>query len=352
MKILILGGTGAMGKHLVSLLNKNNIIFVTSRNKMENEGNITYIQGDAKDLNFLNSLLDEKWDAIVDFMVYTTDVFSERIEKLLHATKQYVFISSARVYSASEGYIKENSPRLLDVIEDEKYLSTDEYALTKARQENILREAKLNNWTVIRPYITYSETRLQLGVLEKEDWLYRALKGRTIVFSKDLVTKLTTLTYGLDVSKAISKIIGKEEALANEFHITNRQSIYWKEVLNIYLDVLENSLGHRPKVLLQDLPEFFKHHPAKYQVIYDRLHNRQFDNDKISKFINHDQFIDIERGLKNCLIEFLNKPIFNYIDWRKEAIRDRAAGEFTKFTEIKKTKDILRYFKFRFLKTK
>ena len=348
MKILILGGTGAMGKYLVSLLNENNNVFVTSRKKIENKGNIIYIQGDAKELYFLNSLLNEKWDAIVDFMVYTSDVFSKRIEILLNATNQYVFISSARVFAASSEAITENSPRLLDVIEDQKYLSTDEYALTKARQENILRDAKLNNWTVIRPYITYSEIRLQLGVLEKEDWLYRTLKGRTIVFSKDIATKLSTLTYGLDVSKAISKIIGKEEALTTEFNITNDQSISWFDVLNIYLEVLENYLGYRPKVFLQDLPDFFKHHTTKYQVIYDRLYDRKFNNSKVSKIIKHKEFIEIEIGLKNCLIEFLKKPTFNLIDWRKEAIKDKTTGEFTSFKEIKKTKDILRYLKYRF----
>ena len=56
---------------------------------------------------------------------------------------------------------------------DEEYLKTDEYALSKARQEDILHRSGKNNWTVIRPYITYSEIRLQLGVLEKELWLYR-----------------------------------------------------------------------------------------------------------------------------------------------------------------------------------
>ena len=40
----------------------------------------------------------------------------------------------------------------------------------------------------------------QLGVLEKELWLYRALNGRTIVFSKDIAEKSTTLTYGYDVA--------------------------------------------------------------------------------------------------------------------------------------------------------
>ena len=70
------------------------------------------------------------------------------------------------------------------MIKDEEYLNTDEYALSKARQENILHEAGCNNWTIISPYITFSETRLQLGVLEKEDWLWRAINGYSIVFQK------------------------------------------------------------------------------------------------------------------------------------------------------------------------
>lgn len=63
--------------------------------------------------------------------------------------------------------INEETPRLLDMIKDEEYLNTDEYALSKARQENILHEAGCNNWTIIRPYITFSETRLHLGYLKR-----------------------------------------------------------------------------------------------------------------------------------------------------------------------------------------
>lgn len=77
-------------------------------------------------------------------------------------------MSSARVYARSaDRQITESSSRLLDICDDEEYLRTDDYALTKARQENMLFCAKTQNWTIIRPYITFSEIRLQLGVFEK-----------------------------------------------------------------------------------------------------------------------------------------------------------------------------------------
>ena len=41
-------------------------------------------------------------------------------------------------------------------------------ALQKAREENLLLKSDSRNWTIIRPYITYYDERLQLGVFEKK----------------------------------------------------------------------------------------------------------------------------------------------------------------------------------------
>ena len=191
MKVLILGGTGAMGLHLVDFFKKTNAeVFVTSRKSRMSERNVKYIHGNARDFNFIQDLLTNSWDVIVDFMVYNTITFQKHIDLILNATSHYIFLSSSRVYAdTKEELISESSSRLLDVIDDENYLSTDDYALTKARQEEVLKKSKKLNWTIVRPYITYSENKFQLGVFEKEDWLYRALKGRTIVFSYEILLK-------------------------------------------------------------------------------------------------------------------------------------------------------------------
>lgn len=244
MKVLLLGGTGAMGSHLATLLaNDATDVAVTSRNRSGISGAVRYLGGDAHDMDFLAGVLSEPWDAIVDFMVYNTPAFGNRLRTLLGATAQYVFISSARVYAKSASPLIEDSPRLLDVSTDKAFLATDEYALTKARQEDLLRQSDRSNWTIIRPYITYSEARLQLGVLEKEDWLYRALKGKAIVFSSDIARKHTTLTYGRDVSRGIRAIIGQSGALGEAFHITADDAIGWDKAMSVYLDVLERHLA-------------------------------------------------------------------------------------------------------------
>ena len=88
MEILILGGTGAMGVPLVKLLSKNNKLLVTSRSKKENKENITYIQGNAKDPEFFFSLMNRKYDSIIDFMVYSTEELKKRLPILLDHTNQ------------------------------------------------------------------------------------------------------------------------------------------------------------------------------------------------------------------------------------------------------------------------
>lgn len=351
MKVLVLGGTGAIGMHLVHLLSNNGIeIMVTSRKQRASEDNINYIQGNAHDIKFLRTILKESWDAIVDFMTYTTQSFKKRVYLLLEATSQYVFLSSSRVYADSDIPITEDSLRLLDVSQDKKFLSTDEYSLAKARQENILRKSKRKNWTIIRPYITYSKDRLQLGILEKEEWLYRALQGRTIIFSSDINSKLTALTYGLDVSKGIMAVIGNSKTLGDAFHITINHSITWNDILGIYLRILDKRLGQKPKVLLQDMQTFLKCTNRKYQICYDRLFDRKFNNSKISQYLNTDNFTKIEVGLKNCLEDFLVNPTFNHINWKLEALKDKQVRERASLKEIKGLKQKVKYLFFRYLR--
>lgn len=266
-------------------------------------------------------------------MSYSTDEFKSRYKLYLDSTEQYIYLSSSRIYAESKGEIKENSPRLLDVCQDVNYLSTDEYALKKARQEDILRNSGYTNWTIVRPYVTFSEQRLQLSPLEKECWLYRAAHGRTIVFSKDLAEKTTTLTYGEDVARGIVSLIGKGCSKGNTYHITTSESHKWSEVLQAYLDAIEKKIGTRPKVLFTDKWKPY-HGGNESQVAYDRMYDRKFDNTNISEFIDISTFKPTIPALKACLSEFLDHPVFKSINWRYEAKKDRLTGEWANISEI------------------
>ena len=351
MYILVLGGTGAMGKPLVKALSKENMVYVTSRSVHQSSGNIKYLQGNARNKDFLNEILSiHYWDAIVDFMVYPEDEFKENLSNFLDNTKQYIYISSARVYAESPNLITEETPRLLDVSKDKEFLKTNEYALAKAREEDLLRKSGRTNYTIVRPSITYNTDRLQLGVLEKENWLYRALHGRTIVFSRDVSDKLTTMTWVEDVSLGIASLIGKEHALGETFHITYPQSILWTEVLDIYLSVLGNYFGdgRRIPVIMTEKSTNLKFKGRIYQLIYCRYFNRTFDNTKISHFVDVHNFKSPEEGLSSCLSQFLKNPKFLNIDWCIEAVNDRVAGEYTPLNEIPTIRGRVNYILYRY----
>lgn len=84
-----------------------------------------------------------------------------------------------------------------------------------------------NNWTIIRLYFTYNDQRLQLGVYEKENWLYRVLCGRTIVMSADIADGTTLLAYGLDVATVVENLIGNEEGFGQVFYIVYQETTIW-----------------------------------------------------------------------------------------------------------------------------
>lgn len=349
MKILLLGGTGAMGKHLADILlaQDGNDVTVTTRKFINSDKDqLRYLNGNAHDPRFLETVLKEKWDVIVDFMVYGTEEFQDRVFRLLEACSQYVFLSSSRVYADSGTPIVESSPRLLDVSKDAEYLQTDEYALTKARQENILRNSGRTNWTIIRPYITYAENRLQLGVLELRDWLCRALLGHTIVFSEDIAEHVTTMTYGFDVARGIAAVLGKEKAFGKAFHITGNESKKWKDILQIYLDIIERKTGRRPTVKM--LP---RHpYPDSYQVRYDRMLDRKFDNANIGQFLDISSFLSINEGIRKSLSAFLdsNTLLKFPLNPAHEAKYDRITGERMPLKNFRSRKDRLIYLQQRY----
>lgn len=303
MRILILGGTGAMGIHVSHLLvQMGHQVVVTSRRQHVSEKlNLAYRIGNAKDQTFLNVLLTEHWDAIIDFMIWSTPEFKERVQSFLEATSQYVFLSSYRVY-ADSSLIREDSPRLLDVVDDAEYLATDEYALAKARCEDMLFESRKSNWTIVRPAVTYDASgRFQLAVHESGTWLWRAVHHIPVPLPDAILDKQGTMTWGGDVAQMIALLIGNSKALGEAFTVSTNEHLSWREIASIYMDVVPLEVVDCP------MDKFEKAHGAKYQIRYDRMYNRVIDNRKILEAtgLRQEQLTDIHEGLTRELQSYL-----------------------------------------------
>lgn len=298
-----------MGGYLVKRLSteKDMEIFVTSRKEHTNFGNVQYIVGNARDGQFMKQLLENThFDTIVDFMNYNYEEFEEWHTRLLDSTDHYIFLSSSRVYDYSPEPLVESSPRLLDTTTDKAFFATNRYAMRKAREENMLINSGKSNFTIIRPYITYSDRRLQLGICEKEDWLYRVLNDMPILFSENVLDKRTTLTFGEDVSWGIANIIKRNEPNGQSVHITTEETMTWGDILNLYKRIIKEETG-KDVILytsseISSLEEIYE---GGYNTIYDRQWNRLFCNSKAEKMCGHIEYRGMEEGLSHCLRNFI-----------------------------------------------
>lgn len=351
-KVLLLGGTGAIGKALINqlLLDDQIKLFVTSRQSLQPSSRITYLKGNAHDTDFLHGVLAEHYDAIIDFMYYPhVEEFERHISMFLASTRQYVFLSSSRVYANSDNPISEQSERLLNCVSDDAYLSSSDYALTKAREEDVLLKHDLKNWTIVRPYITFGENRFQLGCMEKEGWLYRALQGRSIVFSQDIINKYTAMTSGNEVASAIATLLNKNEAMGQIFQIASSKSIRWSDILAVYLQVIEKIKGFIPKVVYTEKDLYLSIPHTKWQVCYDRIYDRQFSSNKIETLLGYPLGRNMQEELIEALGKFVQHPSFRSIDWGLEGLRDKEAKEHTPLSEIPNNKLRVVYLMYRYL---
>lgn len=320
---LLLGGTGAMGRHLAPLLAGDGWdVTVTSRSSHETgvEG-VHYVRGSARDKGFLGAVLANRWDVVIDFMVWRTREFREVLGLLLPSCSQYVFLSSYRVFADSP-VITERSPRLLDASDDVEYTSTDEYALAKARQEDLLRGSSGDNWTIVRPAITYAWGRFQLCTLECDAWLPMALAGHPVPLATEMLTKQTTMSWAYDVALMISRLAGSPGALGEDYNVCTSRHQSWADVVEVYRELVPLEVR---EVSLRD---YEKAAGGVYQCRYDRMFDRVMDNSKVlaATGLTEGELTGIEEGIPRELGTFLCNPSFKQVGKGQLGRLDRLGG--------------------------
>lgn len=282
-KVLVLGATGAMGRYLIpELVNLDyEVVGVGREETAPWKVNAAYIQSDAFDKNFLNGLLKENFDGIINFMEYGKVDFSEYYQLFLEHTSHYIYLSTCRVYDDKEQPIKETSPRLLDSSEDEVLKASHDYCIYKAQDEDLLVNSSYDNWTVVRPATTFSTMRLQLVTLEFNNSVARALQGKTIVLPIQAKDKPATLSWGGDVAKMIARILFKEEAKREFYNVCSAEHRTWGEIAEYYSDLvgLEAVWVDKEDYLAILSPEGTIN--VRWQLEYARLFRRITDNSKV-----------------------------------------------------------------------
>ena len=312
-KILVLGGTGAMGRYCVpELLRLGHTVVVAALNELESDNpNLQYIVGNVKEEGVLEKLLREgNYDAVVDFMTYGAKEFESTYTMFLENTKHYIYLSSCRVFADCPP-ITEKSPRLLDVCTDPVFMATEDYALVKAIGEDLLRNSGKKNWTIIRPATTFSTGRYQLVTLEAESFVHRMRMGKTVVLPEEAMDKQATLGWGGDVGVMIARLVLNDEAYGEDFNVATGEHHSWREIAEMYRDICGLKYITVP---YEDYLEILGNQNwRRYQLIYARMFQRITDNTKVLKATNmkQEELMPLYKGLK---AELENTKDF---DWEK-----------------------------------
>lgn len=324
-KILVMGGTGAMGVYLVpKLIEMGYAVDVASLDTVESSNpNLRYFTGDCMDVGYVSELLKNGYDGIVDFMIYKQDKFEERHQMFLDNTSHYIYLSTYRIYANEEHPVKETSPRLLDVSKDKDFLATDDYALYKAKGENVLLNSKYTNWTAIRPAITYSKRRFQLVILEAPYVVGRTLHGKKLVLPKQAKDVQATMSWAGDVAEMIARLLFNPKAYREIFSVCTAEHMTWGEIADIYKELIGLEAVW---VDMEDFLAILTHNSnnpmgVRYQLIYDRLFDRIMDNSKILEVtgMKQSELTTLYDGLKRELagvnadtfVEMKNSPIMD-----------------------------------------
>lgn len=297
-KVLVLGGTGAMGQFLVPELLElgYQVDAVTLDNVQSQNPLLNYIVCDATQEDALKELLQNGYDGVVDFMTYHTEKFERIYKWFLNNTKHYIFLSSCRVF-ADMPPITEKTPRLLDVSKDEKFLATEDYALYKAKEENMLMQSSYSNWTIVRPATTYAKGRFQLVTLEADTLIYRMRAGKTVVLPKDAMQCQATLSWGGDVAKMIAKLLFNEKAYREDYNVATAEHHSWEEIAQMYNEIIPF------RYVTVDTEDYLDilggSDRVRYQLIYARMFNRITDNTKILEHtgMKQEQLMGLKEGL-------------------------------------------------------
>lgn len=308
-KVLVLGATGAMGQYLTPCLAEMGyeVDGVSLDAAISSNPRLRYIRANAKEAGVLDSLLANKYDCIVDFMIYDRDTFADAAPKLLDAADHYIYLSTYRVYANEEVPIKETSPLLIEVLsEDEKILGHNDYCLYKARGERILRARERKNWTIIRPAITYSFGRYQLTTLEAPVLINRAREGKRVILPDAAMNVQATMSWAGDVARMIASLVCNEKALGETYTVSTSEHHTWQEIAEYYKDIIGLNYTVVPAEDFIDVwacpkgPQFPNRIHAEWQLYFDRCFTRIIDNSKILEFAGMEQssLMSLYDGLK------------------------------------------------------
>lgn len=320
--ILIIGGTGCISSAIVSECLKSGIkttIINRGRRRSLIPDGVELIKADKSDFNTINTKLkNRKFTAIVDFLCYTVPQIKKSIENYAFRTDQYIFISSCAVCDFRKTKIgDEESPKV-----DERW----DYSVQKWKAEEYLRsQASTKNftYTIIRPSITYGDTRIPYGITppygQHGTIIQRILHGKPIIRWNEGIN-LCNMMRVEDFARAFVKLIGNPASYNEEFNICSEEAHSFNEVL----DILSKKIG-KDIIKIDLTPEQYgKALPKrKGEIIAGRSMDCVSSLKKFkSLFPDFKEEYTLSEGISKTIDAYLSQNWMDGMNWEFDAVTD------------------------------
>lgn len=277
MDVLYIGGSGEISQACVleSLrLGHRVTVFNRGRSGALPAG-VEHLQGDWHDPDARRCLAERRFDVVCQFIAFTLEDIERDIDTFAGRCRQYVFISSASAYHKPVAHfapIREDTPL------DNPYW---EYSRTKAAMEARLADAGDRlPWTVVRPSHTY-RARFPVALGDGDWTATRLLAGDPVIVHGD-GSALWTLTHAEDFARYFARLLGREAALGEAYHITRDEPHSWLEIFEAMaaaLGVTGRWVFIPSTVLVHHVPEWAG------PLLGDKTPSTVFDNGKIKRLV-------------------------------------------------------------------
>lgn len=326
MKVLLIGGTGIISKEVCRIsLEMGYEVFVLNRGKSKEHllTGASLIEGDVRleSVSELRKKISNDYDVIVDFITYNEEQLKKTINFIKGMSKQYIYISSATVYSKC-------------LSKNERYVETDPidnpnwyYTIDKSKCEHWLEENDIGMpYTIIRPYVTYGETRIpfQINTGDYFTLLNRILCDKPILISGK--NKKCTLTYAKDFAFGVVGLFLNEKAQNEAFHITTDEEMTWEKCIKI----IGEKIGKEVRLIDIPIDQLKKYNCDLINIeelIADKGRDNRFDNSKIKNAVpNFEANTSFEEGIEQSIKYYLYKKTKINYSW--DAQIDRIIGRY------------------------
>jgi nucleoside-diphosphate-sugar epimerase len=272
------------------------------------------LHGDIRDRASVESAIaDLTFDAVVNWIAFTTDHVQQDIDVFRRRTGQYVFISSASAYQTPPSTLPVTESTILDN-------PIWEYSRNKiACEEMLVRAYRAEKFpmTIVRPSHTYDRTLLPFD----QGWTVvdRMRRGKPVVVHADGAS-LWVLTHHEDFARAFVPLLGNSRAIGEAYHITSDEWLSWNQIY----DIVAAAAGTEARKVYAPAAVIRAHARGwGDSLLADKGNSMVFDNSKIKRLAGGwSANIPFTRGAEQVIAWYSENPARQRVDEAADAVQD------------------------------